>query len=125
MRSSKLLAVTAIIGTAAIASACDANNFSAPTPSAHPEVSLDIEHAAEESMTLAVGELLVITPADETHTLRAVLLDSAVAEFTQGTSESGGSAPSIRGIAPGETEVVLSDPTGQRDDVSFTLTVVR
>lgn len=125
MQISKLLAVVIIIGTASTASGCDATSFSAPTPSAQPEISLDIERAAEESITLAVGEVLVITPADETHALRAVLLDSAIAEFTQGTSESGGSAPSIRGIAPGETEVVLSDPTGQMDDVSFSLTVVR
>ncbi|MFJ4044377.1 hypothetical protein ACIPV2_01390 [Microbacterium sp. NPDC089987] len=115
--------ITVVI--AAVLSGCTADVAPGPTRSGQPDVSLDIQDADEESITLSVGEVLVITPADDTHALRAVLLDSAVAEFTQGTDESGGTAPSIRGRAPGETEVVLSDPTGEADDVSFTLTVVR
>ncbi|WP_336645728.1 hypothetical protein [Microbacterium sp. USHLN186] len=117
--------VLLVVGFTAVLSGCSADMSPSPAPSVTSDAVVDVADLDGKTITISVGEVLAIQPADRTHALRAVQVDADVAEFVQGSNSSDAIAPEIRGLTPGKTSIVLSDPTGEIEDIAFTLTVKR
>lgn len=70
---------------------------------------------------LAEGETLGIdTQGQDPAVYDAMILDGSVATYQPSRD---GSQIRIEGVAPGTTDVLLGDPDGTVDEISFTLTV--
>ncbi len=91
--------------------------------SPEPVQTIELNDLESDQVTIAVGEILSIDADEHPDAYRAIVIDASVGEFIPGKADPDTVNPSVRGVAPGETEVVLSDPTGELDEVSFTLTV--
>lgn len=82
-----------------------------------------IDELQGEDVQLAPGETLgVDTQGKESVLYDALILDGSIAAY--GPSRDG-SQIRITALAAGTTDVLLGDPDGSVDDVSFTLTVTK
>ena len=116
----RISAIAAIaLGAVLLLTGCTGD--SAPQPS--PTQTIQIDEVASEEVTIAVGEELSIDAGDHPEVYRAIVIDASVAEFVPGTAGSDATNPSLLGVASGESDIVLSDPAGELEDISFTLTV--
>ena len=94
------------------------------TPAAEQEPAttvMTLEELQGAEVELAVGETIgVDTQGNDAVLYNAMILDGSIASY--GPSRDG-TQIRIEGIAPGTTDVLLGDPDGTVEDVSFTLTV--
>lgn len=96
--------------------------FASATPDQEPAtVVKTVSELQGSEVTLTPGETLGVDTGGASPVLYdAMILDSSIAEY-QPSRE--GSQIRIKAVASGKTDVLLGDPDGTVDDVSFTLSV--
>ena len=123
MRTAKVLAGVGLLAVAAFAaSGCAAQSVDGPVIA---PVTMEIGDLQGATVELKVGQVLNIKTGDlDVTSIDGEVADPAVAEFTKGKKD--GSAefnPGVKGLADGETEVVLTHSQGGIQDVTFTVDV--
>jgi len=116
-------AVALAIGSAAVLSACSADDPANGGSGTIAPVVVDIHEIDGTTVQVAEGNVIDLTGDDDTYAdWTAQIEDPAVVEFTPGKDD--GSAqfnPGLTALAPGSTEVRLENPGS--DSVTFTVDV--
>ena len=128
MTHGRPLAVTAlaVASCLGVVVACDDDGTTATTAATAgdvlPPVIADLGAIEGTTVEVRVGGTIDLTGDDETFTgWTAAIADPAIAEFTPGREDGSASFnPGITGLAPGSTEVTLTNAT---TDTSVTFTV--
>ena len=109
----RLLAIAVLAGALAL-SACSGQSVMAP-------IVKNVGDLQGDTIDLRVGQVLDIDTGDlDVDSYTATVSDTSIAEFVQGRDD--GSAvfnPGITALAPGTTQVVLSNEQGGIEDVVF------
>lgn len=123
MSAAVLAGAVALAGCVATpgSQALESDGPPAPTPTVTPKVIVETNGLQGDEITIAVGEAMAIDAEGNPDAYRALVIDASIAEFYAGTRD--GLQPTIVGVAPGETQVVIGDPSGESDDISFNLVV--
>lgn len=116
-----LIALVGLAGCAAAsAPAVEDDGLVFPTPTVTPEFTVETGDLEGEEYTIAVGEAMSIAVDGDPDVYRAIMIDAGIAEFYAGN---GDLQPTIVGVAPGTTDVVIGDPSGEGEDIAFTVVV--
>lgn len=118
MIKSRAVGAALIVAAALMLSGC----FAESTPPEQPPTTVKtIGELQGAEIQLAAGETLGIdTQGQDPAVYDAMILDGSVAAYQPSRD---GSQIRIEGVAHGTTDVLLGDPDGTVEEVSFTLTV--
>lgn len=115
------IATALVLGGCAAEPTAESDGPPPPTPTVTPSVVVDTADLEGDEFTIGVGEAMAIDVDGNPDAYRALLIDASIAEFYAGTSD--GLQPTIVGVKPGTTEVVVGDPSKESEEISFTVVV--
>jgi len=119
-----VLAAAVFAATLVLAGCAAGSGEGVQTPVIAP-VTMDAGDLQGADVDLKVGQVLNINTGDlDVESYSGEVSDPSVAEFTPGRKDDSAEFnPGVKALAPGETEVVLSNSDGGIQDVTFTVTV--
>lgn len=119
MIQSRVVGTALAIAVTLMISGCFADT--APAKQEPASVVKTVEELQGANIQLAPGETLgVDTQGNDSVLYDAMILDGSIASYEPSRE---GSQIRVKAISAGTTDVLLGDPDGSVDDVSFTLTV--